>query len=765
MAKPLQILLVEDNPQDAELVLREVRRAGFQFEWQRVDTEAEYVKQLREGLDLILSDFQMPHFSGLRALELLNQSGLDIPFIIVSGTIGEDTAVAAMKHGAADYLLKDRLARLEPAVSHALEQYRLRRENRRAAAALKLFRALVDRSNDAFEIVDPQTGRFLDVNEKGCTDLGYTREDLLSMRVFDVSSSVTEQDWPRLTKLAREKGARTVEGVHMRKDGTSFPVEINIKCVQLDREYLVAVVRDITERKKVEEALRESEERFREIATNINEVFWLTDPAKLKMLYVSPAYETIWGRSCQSLYESPGKWMDAIHPDDRARVLQDLVGRQERGEYNMTYRILRPDGSVRWIHDRAVPIRNKEGRIYRIAGTAEDVTENRKLEEQFHQAQKMEAMGTLAGGIAHDFNNILAAMNGYTELAKMNAGDNPHLQEYLGYVLQAGKRAAALVRQILTFSRKQSAPRREPIQLGDVVEESLKLLRASIPSTIQFKISLAPDALPVLADASQIHQVLMNLGTNAAHAMRGRPGTLEVKLGNFPVDADFAAAHIHLPPGPYVLLSVGDTGSGMDQQTLQHMFEPFFTTKAPGEGTGLGLAVVHGIMESHEGAVSVYSQPGEGTVFHLYFPAHAGAAALATAESASIPRGQGQRILYVDDEAPLAHLGQMSLEQLGYQVEAATNVTEALALVRAEPKRFDLVITDQTMPGMTGTDFAGQLLKIRPDLPIILATGYSPNLSLERLRELGIRELLQKPQTIAALAAAVQRALSPQKPG
>jgi len=636
-------------------------------------------------------------------------------------------------------------------------------ERKKAEEALKLFRTLVDQSNDAFEVIEPDTGRFLDFNEKACSDLGYTRQELLSLRVFDITNNVSESDWPRLTQLTREKGSQTVQTRHVRKDGTSFPIEVNVKHVQLDREYLVSVVRDITDRQQAEEILRESEERFRQLAENIREVFWMTEPAKNKMVYISPAYEAIWGRSCQSLYESPHQWFEAIHPADRAHVLDDINGKQERGEYDVTYRILRPGGTVRWIHDQAFPIRNQAGQVYRIVGTATDITEYRKLEEQYRQAQKMEALGTLAGGIAHDFNNILAAVKGYTELTRMEPNHTASTKEHLDAVLKGTNRAIALVRQILTFSRRQEQER-SVIQLQDVVGEALKLLRVSIPAMIEFEVALAPDAPAVLADSSQIHQVIMNLGTNAAHAMKDKVGRLTVKLENFRVNEDMMAVKPHLRTGHYVRISVSDTGCGMDETTLSHIFEPFFTTKAPGEGTGLGLAVVHGIMHSHEGAVTVYSHPGEGTTFHLYFPANERDLAIESAPQSHAPHGQGERILYVDDEQPLATLGKKILERLGYVVNEYTNPAEALAAFRAEPAAFSLVVTDQMMPGITGTDLSKQIHDLRPDLPIILTTGYTATLTPERIQAIGIKKLLLKPLSVEALGMLVHRVLADAKP-
>jgi PAS domain S-box-containing protein len=381
----------------------------------------------------------------------------------------------------------------------------------------------------------------------------------------------------------------------------------------------------------------------------------------------------------------------------------------------------------------------------------------KRLEEHIRQSQKMEAVGTLAGGIAHDFNNILAAITGYTELSVMTLKENPEVREYLGEVLRAAKRATDLVRQILTFSRQQS-PERRPILLQSIVAEGATLLRATIPSIIKFEVSLAADAPMVLADATQIHQILMNLGTNAWQAMKDRPGCLQVKLEKFSVEASGVDAQLRLRPGVYARVSVSDTGCGMDPATLRRMFEPFFTTKAPGGGTGLGLAVVHGIMDSHDGVIMAESKPGEGTVFRLYFPAYAGEAA--AAEDGLVPRGHGERILVVDDEESLGQLGRKILATLGYTVEVATQPAAALAMVRADPGRFALVLTDQTMPGMTGLVFASQLRQIRPGLPIILMTGYSLSLTSEQLEAAGICQILLKPTTLYEFGAAMNTALS-----
>ncbi len=342
----------------------------------------------------------------------------------------------------------------------------------------------------------------------------------------------------------------------------------------------------------------------------------------------------------------------------------------------------------------------------------------------------------------------------------MRVTADPVAKKYLDAVLQGGARAVALVRQILTFSHRQEE-QRLPVQLRHLVAEPLNLLRATIPSSIEFEVSLASDLPAVLADATQIHQIVMNLCTNAAHAMKGRPGRLGVRLENFIVDGLMAAQSTPgLRAGPYVRLSISDTGCGMSQATLSRIFEPFFTTKAPGEGTGLGLSVVHGIMQSHGGAITVYSTPGEGTVFHLYFPITEDEAVPVEDAATATPAGHGERILIVDDEKPLALLGQTILQELGYAVENTTSAVEALALVRDQPASYDLVVTDLTMPGLLGTDLVRELLFIRPDLPVIIMTGYTATLTEQRVLEMGARALLLKPLTLHLLGVAVHRALA-----
>jgi two-component system, cell cycle sensor histidine kinase and response regulator CckA len=388
-----------------------------------------------------------------------------------------------------------------------------------------------------------------------------------------------------------------------------------------------------------------------------------------------------------------------------------------------------------------------------------EVTRERTVEAQLRQAQKMEAIGTLAGGIAHDFNNILAVMMGYTEMSLSRTGDSEYVKNNLLKILTCIRRAGDLVKQILTFSR-QTEQEKRPIELAPAIEEAVKLIRASIPANIEIRQNIAD--LPnrfVLAEPTQIHQVVLNLCANAAHAMRKTGGLLEVSLTE--EDTATPTCALVLPPGPCLKLTVRDTGCGIDPSILDRIFDPFFTTKEVGEGTGMGLSVTHGIVKSHGGAITVTSEPGSGATFEIYLPRLIDPVlAQEVAEDVEpVPMGTGT-ILLVDDEWMLVDVGRKLLVKLGYSVEALTDSAEAMNLFRAEPHRFDLVITDLTMPRIMGLELAASILRIRPDIPVILCTGYNQNISGEDVKAAGITGLITKPFTLKTMGNAVRKALT-----
>jgi signal transduction histidine kinase/ActR/RegA family two-component response regulator len=383
--------------------------------------------------------------------------------------------------------------------------------------------------------------------------------------------------------------------------------------------------------------------------------------------------------------------------------------------------------------------------------------EENKLKAQLQRAQRMEAIGTLAGGIAHDFNNILTAIIGYTELLRYDLPEDSKAQASLEAIYEAGIRAKDLVQQILAFSR-QSEEEKKPLRISTIIKEALKLLRASLPTTIEIRQNLESESGAVLANPTQIHQVLINLCTNSAQAMQEKGGVLEVSLEDADLDLEAAASNPGLKPGAYVKLTVRDTGSGIAPEIGERIFDPYFSTREPEQGTGMGLAVVHGIVESTGGGIAVGSTLGEGTTIHVFFPRIENKVTPQARVLSPFPTGN-ERILFVDDEKALVDIGVQLLEHLGYQVVARTSSIEALEAFRNQPEKFDLVVSDQTMPNMTGEMLAKELLRIRPDIPIVLCTGYSEMISEEKAIALGIKKLIMKPILMREISQTIRQIL------
>jgi PAS domain S-box-containing protein len=518
---------------------------------------------------------------------------------------------------------------------------------------------------------------------------------------------------------------------------------------------------DITERKRAESALRRSEELNRRIVEAVpgGIVQVARDGSIIRANHEA---QKILGLSYDELsrrfiadFEPQTIWEDG-RPCTVAEYPVTKCLASGTAQPATTLGVRRPDGSIAWAIYTAIPLLDPvTGDTTGAVVTFLDITERKRLEDQLRQAHKMQAIGTLAGGIAHDFNNILAAILGYTELALFDASAGSVLQHNLQEVLKAGQRARDLVRQILTFSR-QDSQERQPLTLHTLVQETLPLLRASLPTTITMQQHLDKQAGTILANPTQMHQVLMNLCTNAEYAMRTSGGVLEVGIDAVFVDAIFAEQHAALRPGPYVRLSVRDTGDGMPPEVVERIFEPFFTTKSVGEGTGMGLAVVHGIVTNHGGAILVQSTPGMGTTFAIYLPRITETAASEQQRETALPQGQG-RILFVDDEEALAQMAQALLTRLGYEVVIKTSSLAALETFRRAPQRFDLLITDQTMPALTGEALVREIRHLRPEIPIILCTGFSYTMDADKATTLGINAFLMKPLVAQDLGLAIRQ--------
>ncbi|HEY6948306.1 MAG TPA: ATP-binding protein, partial [Gemmatimonadales bacterium] len=509
-------------------------------------------------------------------------------------------------------------------------------------------------------------------------------------------------------------------------------------------------------RKEAEVALRASEVRFRELAETIDEVFWIADPNSNRVLYVSPAFETIWGRSCRSLYTAPQLWSEAIHPEDRERVLGAVLRGRVSGHFDEEYRIVRPDGAVRWIRDQAFPVRTADGRVERIVGMARDITDRKAAEEQLRQAQKMESVGRLAAGIAHDFNNLLTVINGVAELALAEVPEGAPLREDLAIIRDAGARAAGLTGQLLAFSRRQVL-RPEVMNLNTLVGEAENLLRRVLGEDIQVVTRLDPDLAVVSVDPGQFHQVVMNLAVNSRDAMP-TGGVLTVETRNVRIE-EARAAHSGVPPGRYVELSFSDTGAGMDPATKQRLFDPFFTTKEPGKGTGLGLATVHGIVKQTGGEIQVRSEVGKGTTFTIYLPiADQGAEQKARARPLS-PSGGVECLVVVDDDDQVRALTTRLLQRAGYMVLTAADGQSALRLLDEFEGPVHLLLTDVVMPGMSGRQLADQVRQLRPQMRVLLMSGYTDAAKLRHgVLENGV-ELISKPYSSSDLLGKVRQVL------
>lgn len=411
------------------------------------------------------------------------------------------------------------------------------------------------------------------------------------------------------------------------------------------------------------------------------------------------------------------------------------------------------DGRRKTVVASKVPLKNQDNTIFGALGICYDITERKQMEEDIRQAQKMDSLGTLAGGIAHEFNNILGAMLGYVEIAKEDATGNSPVLESLDKILKLGIRARDIVRQILSFSRKEKQ-KKQLFQPHRLIAEELKVLRATIPATVKIRHSLDETAGTVLGDQTQIQQVVMNICANAAHAMEEKGGVLDLSLSGVVLDAEDAKSYSDLEPGEYIQLTVSDTGTGIDADIIDKIFDPFFTTKGVGKGTGMGLSVVHGIVKNHGGAISVSSRAGQGAIFTVLLPKADGMSGKASL-SKPVPTGT-ESILIVDDEEHMAFPQKKILERLGYRVSAMTSSLDALALFKKNPQRYDLVITDLTMPNLTGDRLASEITAIRPDLPVILATGYTDAMDSQKIQQSGIAAFISKPFTTQDLARTVR---------
>ena len=626
-------------------------------------------------------------------------------------------------------------------------------------------RLQIDRMPLAYVLLD-RDFRLVDWNAAAERMFGYAREEVLGMPP-PFETILPRSAWPAgedvLRRLRGGDMAAHSTNENLTKDGRTITCEWS-NTPLLDRDGMfvgvVSLANDITERRRAEEALRASEERFRQIAESISEVFWLTTPDKHEIAYLSPGYEAIWGRSREAVYASPQSWLEAIHAEDRERIARAAFTEQTAGGYDEEYRIVRPDGTIRWVRDRAFPVRDAGGQVVRVAGVAEDVTEKRQLEHQLRQAQKMEAIGQLAGGVAHDFNNLLTIISGYSDLLLDAVGDRAELREPLEEIRKAGERSASLTRQLLAFSRQQVLTLKL-LDVNDVVRDIEKMLRRLIGEDIELTTTLQHPLGSVTADRGQLEQVLLNLAVNARDAMP-QGGELRIATRQVDLTDDVAASRLGIAPGRHVALAITDSGVGMSEDVKRHIFEPFFTTKDPGKGTGLGLAVVHGFVKQSGGGVEVRSEPGAGTCFTIYLPCvDTRAAAGPGLAAAGVGQARGtETILLIEDDEAVRALTKGVLQRCGYTVLDASCGTDGLRLAAAHRPPIHLLITDVVLPGLPGRLVAEQIGESHPETKVLYVSGHTDDDVLRTGVLHDAVHFVQKPFTPAGIADKVREILS-----
>ncbi len=772
--QPLRVVLVEDNDDDAQIILRLLRRGGYEPDWVQVQTAEALEEALAQGhWDIVLSDYTMPQCDALRALHKLREQSAHLPFIIVSGSIGEETAVAAMRAGASDYLMKTNLTRLVPAIERELRESAERQERSRTKRALMdlqaKFEVIFREYLDVMLVLDARDGGILHANEAVSRVLGYEESRLVGLSFDTLWPDDVQTAVAPLLQAVRRQGFGFYSGVFLRPDGTLLPMDLQASRAQWGRtDAIIVTLRDVSERLRAEQRLAQEKEQLAVTLRSIGEAVITTDiQGRVALLNGVAEQLTGWSQS-----EAAGRQV--------ADVLKIFCGRAENSCTGRIKEVLVAGApleltrhvSLRSRDDRtysvtltATPIRGYNGRTTGVVTIVRDITSEQKLEEELQKASKLESVALMAGGIAHDFNNILTAIMGHLSLARSNAARAP---QALATIQQACVYATDLTRQLLMFS-KGSTPKRRVEAVAALVRENVEF--ALHGSNLRCDFRLSHDLWPAELDRGQINQVINNLVINAVQAST-EAGVLEVSAVNVHASRERPVAT--LGPGKYVRVSIRDHGSGISPENLARIFDPYFTTKTA--GSGLGLATVYAIIRKHDGLVQAESELGKGTVFHIYLPAFVarppltgigaagvGAASPDGADRAARSEKQG-RILFMDDEVVLQELVGAMLEYLGYDVTCAADGEEAVRqfeAARREGRPYSAVILDLTVPGGMGGFEAQQRLQVLdPDVRTVVSSGYSNDPIIANYRGHGFSGAIAKPYQIAELSEVIQQVLA-----
>jgi two-component system cell cycle sensor histidine kinase/response regulator CckA len=763
LTEPLRVLLVEDSASDAKLIIQELRHTGSPVEFERVETAVALHDALRRReWDVVISDWSMPHFTALAALATLREVGLDLPFIIVSGTMGEETAVQAMRAGAQDFVVKDKVGRLVPAVEREVREFKQRMARRKAEDALReselRFRRLAE-SGLVGIIVAEGSGKILEANSAFLNMVGYSPEELASGLVnwAELTPPEFKSLSTRVIEDLRTSGvARPWEKEYVRKDGSRVPVLVCVATFERDKN--ISLVIDLTERKqaeaariRAEEALRASELQYRALFDNSPLPKWVYDVGTLRFLAVNETALRAYGYSREDFLGMT--ILDIRPPEEVPRLVQAIHDLTDDRTGVWRHRAKNGKAFDAEVHAYTF---EQDGRACRLI-VAQDVTERQRLEDQLRQAQKMEAVGRLAGGVAHDFNNILSVILSYGEMLLADLPHGEPMRDDIDEIVKAGRRAVDLTRQLLSFSRQQVLEPRvfEP---NDLLANIDKMLRRILGADVDLASVPGEGLGRVRADPGSLEQVVMNLVVNARDAMP-TGGQLTIETANVELDEEYARQHPGSKPGPHVMIAVSDTGTGMDAATRSRIFEPFFTTKAQGKGTGLGLSTVFGIVHQSGGTVWVYSEIGKGTTFKVFLPrVDADVDAIQSSTPPATTHGT-ETILLVDDDEAVRLVARAILRKSGYRVIEASNAGEALLHAEGHPGPIHLLVTDVVMPQMSGPTLAQRLAASQPAMKVLCMSGYTDDSIVRHGIIEGRIAFLQKPVTPQGLARKVRAVL------
>jgi two-component system cell cycle sensor histidine kinase/response regulator CckA len=761
----LSALIVEDNPNDVKLIIRELGTGKYAPVVTVVNTEAEFKKHLTDSIDIILCDFNLPNFNAFTALEILKKSELDIPFIVISGTIGEETAVELIKRGAADYLMKDRLLKLTVAVENALSRKIILSRQRQSEGLLRKMMRAVEQSADSIVITDTN-GIIEYVNPAFRSITDYSFEEAIGRTHSMLKSGMHPPEfYDNLWRTIRSGNAFRAEFINRKKDGILYYVDQTISPVHDETgkiTHFVSTGRDVTHRKQMELSLKASEEKYRNLIDSAPDAIF-TMSAEGRFLSLNKGFERITGWKWEEWIGNV--FLDIIHPEDR-QIAQELFLRGIGGEDLpiKEYRILTSSNTYVVVEVLTTFVRN-DGAVQSVIGIARNITDRKQLEEHLRQVQKMDSIGTLAGGIAHDFNNILGIILGHTEMLRRNNLSHDKHSSSLEIIQKSVDRGRFLVRQILTFARHSKISPVD-ISVNEEIHQLVKMLSETIPRTIALKTDLSQDTPVISIDPTQLHQALLNLSVNARDTIieRMERETLQGMISFSTCVIESGLIRKKFPAAlnkRYVAVSVSDNGMGMSREVRKRIFDPFFTTKGVGHGTGLGLAVVYGVAETHQGFIDVESASNAGTTFTLYFPEHLrSTVAVEPAEKKETVFTNGsETILLIEDEESLAELVSSYLKQSGYTVLIARDGVRGIELFEQHRSTIALVLTDIGLPLLDGVEAVKKIKMIEPKTKVIMTTGYLEPAKKAEMQSMGIGEPIFKPYGIDTVMERIRKVL------